>query len=115
MSNSDSMSSSSSAGSDPMDSDPFEDPGGGPSPAGRRGGSAGTGEFMEAEATIHREDGSLDHVRLEVSALSFRRQPEGALVGALKESATGLENAERVEIKIGGETLTLRQTGWEIQ
>lgn len=104
-----------STGSGSIDSDPLEDPGGGPSPAGRRGGSAGTGEFLEAKATIHREDGSLDHLRLEVSALNFRRQPEGALVGALEDSAANLEDAERIEVEIGGEPLTLRQTGWEIQ
>jgi hypothetical protein len=98
-----------------MSGDSIEDLGGGPSPEGRRGGSAGTGEFMEARATVHREDGSLDHLRFEVSALNFRRQPEAALVGALKESSVGLEDAERVEVEIGGETLTLKQTGWEIQ
>ena len=97
-----------------MDSDPLEDLGGGPSPEGRRGGSAGTGEFMEARATIHRDDGSLAEFRLEVSALNFRRQPEATLVGALKDAAD-LEGAERIEVEIGGEALTLKQTGWEIQ
>ena len=88
---------------------------GGPSPAGRPGGSAGTGEFLEARATIYREDGGLDHLQLEISALNFRRQPEAALIGALKESNAGLEGAEQIEVEIGGETLTLKQTGWEIQ
>jgi hypothetical protein len=37
------------------------------------------------------------------------------LVGALQESGAELEEADEVEIDIGGETLTLRQTGWEIQ
>jgi hypothetical protein len=88
---------------------------GGPSPTGRPGGSAGTGEFLEAQAMIYREDGGLDHLQLEVSALNFRRQPESAIISALKESSIGLEGAERIEVEIGGESLTLKQTGWEIQ
>jgi hypothetical protein len=98
-----------------MSSDEIEDLGGGPSPEGRRGGSAGTGEFMEARARVQYEDGSAKDLRLEVAAHNFRRAPEGALVGALKESPADLEEAEEVEVEIGGETLTLRQTGWEIQ
>lgn len=98
-----------------MSSDPIEDLGGGPSPEGRRGGSVGTGEFLEAQATVHREDGSLDSLRLEVSAHKFRRQPEAVLVGALEEAASSLEDVDHVEVQIGGETLTLKQTGWEIQ
>ena len=102
-------------GSGSMNSDSIENIGGPQSPEGRRGGSAGTGEFLEAQATIHREDGALDQLRLEVSALNFRRQPEAALLGALKESPAGLEDADRIEVEIGGEVLTLKRTGWEIQ
>ena len=98
-----------------MSSDDIEHIGGGPSPEGRRGGSTGTGEFMEARATVHREDGTLQEVRLDVSAHNFRRAPEGALVGALRESPVELETAEEIEVEIGGQVLTLRQTGWEIQ
>ena len=53
--------------------------------------------------------------RLEVSAHNFRRAPEAALVGALQDSGADLEAAEKIEVEIGGETLILRQTGWEIQ
>jgi len=98
-----------------MSSDTIENLGGGPSPEGRRGPSAGTGEFLEARATIHREDGTLANCRLEVSAHNFRRRPEAALVGSLHESDVDLENAEWIEVDIRGETLTLKQTGWEIQ
>jgi hypothetical protein len=98
-----------------MSSDEIENLGGGPSPEGRRGGAHGTGEFMEARATIQREDGEVRSARLEVSAHNFRRAPEAALVGALKESGADLEEAEEIEVEIGGETLVLRQTGWEIQ
>lgn len=98
-----------------MSSDDIEDLGGGPSPEGRRGGAHGTGEFMEARATVHREDGDVQSARLEVSAHNFRRAPEAALVGALQDSGADLEEAEEIEVAIGGETLVLRQTGWEIQ
>jgi hypothetical protein len=98
-----------------MSSDEIEDLGGGPSPEGRRGGAHGTGEFMEARATVHREDGDVRSARLEVSAHNFRRAPEAALVGALQDSGADLEAAEKIEVEIGGETLILRQTGWEIQ
>lgn len=98
-----------------MSNDTIEDLGGGPSPEGRRGGSAGTGEFLEARATIHREDGTLESRQLEVTAHNFRRRPEATLVGALRESDVDLEDAERIEVDIRGETLTLKQTGWEIQ
>jgi hypothetical protein len=70
---------------------------------------------MEARARVRYEDESGEDLRLEVSAHNFRRVPEGALVGALKESPADLEEAEEIEVQIGGETLTLRQTGWEIQ
>lgn len=99
---------------DAMDSDSIEDLGG-PSPEGRRGGTAGTGEFLEARATVYHEEGAVKDLRLEVSALNFRRQPEGALVGALEESAVDPDELERIEVEIGGEALTLKQTGWEIQ
>ena len=99
---------------DAMDNDSIDDLGG-PSPEGRRGGSAGTGEFLEARATLHHEDGTVQDLRLEVSALNFRRQPEGSLVGALEESAVELDDVDRIEVEIGGEALTLKQTGWEIQ
>ena len=98
-----------------MSSDDIEHIGGGPSPEGHRGRSTGTGEFMEARATIQREDGSLQEVRLDVSARNFRRAPEGTLIGALYESQVDLEVAEEIEVEIGGQVLTLRQTGWEIQ
>jgi len=98
-----------------MSSDEIENLGGGPSPAGRRGGSAGTGEFLEAQATVQLADGTARTVQIEVAAHNFRRAPEGALVGALNESSADLEEAEEIEVEIGGETLTLRQTGWEIQ
>jgi hypothetical protein len=98
-----------------MSNDEIEDLGGGPSPEGRRGGSAGTGEFMEARATIHREDGQIQSTLLEVSAHNFRRGPEGTLVGALREADVDLDEVERIEVEVGGETLTLKQTGWEIQ
>lgn len=101
--------------STPMSSDEIEELGGGPSPEGHRGGAHGTGEFMGARATVHREDGTVRTVRLEVSAHNFHRAPEAALVGALQESGVELEEADEIEIDIGGETLTLRQTGWEIQ
>jgi len=88
---------------------------GGPSPEGRRGGSAGTGEFLEARATVHRDDGTTQTLRFEVSALNFRRQPEASLVGVLEDAGVELDTAETIEVEIGGETLTLKQTGWEIQ
>lgn len=97
-----------------MDHDSIEDLGG-PSPEGRRGGSGGTGEFLEARATVYREDGTVQDCRLEVSALNFRRQPEASLVGALEESAVDLDDVEQIEVEIGREALTLKQTGWEIQ
>lgn len=97
-----------------MSNDSIEDLGG-PSPEGRRGGSAGTGEFLEARATVHQEDGSTQTLRFEVSALNFRRRPEASLVGELEDAAVELEAAETIEVDIGGETLTLKQTGWEIQ
>jgi len=93
-------------------SNDIDDLGGGPSPEGRRGGSAGTGEFMEARATIHREDGQIQSARLEVSAHNFRRGPEVTLVGALREADVDLDEVERIEVEVGGETLTLKQTGW---
>ena len=99
---------------DQMSND-IDDLGGGPSPEGRRGSSAGTGEFMEARATIHREDGQIQSARLEVSAHNFRRGPEVTLVGALREADVDLDEVERIEVEVGGETLTLKQTGWEIQ
>ena len=98
-----------------MSSDKIENLGGGPSPEGRRGGSAGTGEFMEARATLHHEDGQLESVQLEVSAHNFRRGPEVTLVGALREADVDLDSVERIEVEVGGEMLTLKQTGWEIQ
>ena len=97
-----------------MSNDSIEDLGG-PSPEGRRGGSAGTGEFLEARATVHQEDGSTQTLRFEVSALNFRRRPEASLVGELEDAAVELDAAETIEVDIGGETLTLKQTGWEIQ
>lgn len=97
-----------------MDNDSIEDLGG-PSPEGRRGGSAGTGEFLEAHATLHQDDGTMQTLRFEVSALNFRRQPEAALVSELEQSAVDLDDTDRIEVDIGGETLTLKQTGWEIQ
>lgn len=98
-----------------MSSDEIENLGGGPSPEGRRAGSAGTGEFLEARAMVQFEDGTVRDLRIEVSAHNFQRAPEGALVGALEESSADLEGAEEIEVQIGGETLTLRRTGWEIQ
>lgn len=98
-----------------MNNDTIEDLGGGLSPEGRRGSSSGTGEFVEARAEVHRKDGTLESLQLEVSAHNFRRRPEAALVGALKESDVDLEGASRIEVEVGGETLTLKQTGWEIQ
>lgn len=98
-----------------MSSDTIDDLGGGLSPEGRRGGGGGTGEFMEAHVTVYREDGEVRAAQLEVPALNFRRAPEAALVGALRESDADLEGAEEIEVEVGGETLTLQQTGWEIQ
>ncbi len=98
-----------------MSSDEIENLGGGASPEGRRGGSAGTGEFLEARATVQFDDGTVRELRIEVAAHNFRRAPEGALVGALQEAPVDLDGAEEIEVQIGGETLTLRQTGWEIQ
>lgn len=74
----------------------------GGSPEGRRGGSAGTGEFLEARATVHQEDGTTQNVQREVSALNFCRQPEAALVGEMETSTIDLEDAERIEVRIGG-------------
>lgn len=98
-----------------MSSDTSYDLGGGPSPEGRRGSSAGTGEFMEAQVTVHREDGGAKDLRIEVSAHNFRRRPEATLVGSLRDSDVDLEEADRIGVEIGGERLTLKQTGWEIQ
>lgn len=98
-----------------MSNDTIDNLGGNLNPEGRRGGSGGTGEFMEAQVTVHRTDGEVQSATLEVPALNFRRAPEAALVGALRESDADLEAAEEIAVEIGGETLTLRQTGWEIQ
>ena len=98
-----------------MSSDEIEDLGGGSSPAGRRGGSAGTGEFLEGRARILQKSGEVQAAQVEVSAHNFRRAPEAALVGALEESGADWEAAEEIEVEIGGETLTLRKPGWEIQ
>jgi len=98
-----------------MSTDTIDDLGGGPSPEGRRGSSAGTGEFLGARATVHREDGTIETCRLEVAAHNFRRRPEATLVDSLQESDVDLETVETIEVEIRGETLTLKQTGWEIQ
>ena len=97
-----------------MSTDSIEDLGG-PSPEGRQGGSAGTGEFMTARATLYREDGDLDDRRVEVSSHRFQRGPVTALIAALEDAGADLESTARIEVEIGGEELTLKRTGWEIQ
>lgn len=84
-------------------------------PQGRRGGSAGTAEYMEAQVTVHRAGGSPQELRIEVTAQNFRRRPEVTLVSRLQDSDIDLEEAERIEVKIRGERLTLKQTRWEMQ
>ena len=88
---------------------------GGPSPAGRPGGSAGTGEFLGGRATLHCTDGTIETCQLEVSAHNFHRRPEATLVDSLRESDADLDDVETIEVEIRGETLTLKQTGWEMQ
>jgi len=97
-----------------MSTDTIDDLGG-PSPEGRRGSSAGTGEFLGARATIHGTDGTIETCQLEVSAHNFRRRPEVTLVDSLQEADVELDDVETIEVEIQGETLTLKQTGWEIQ
>jgi len=92
----------------------FEDLGG-PSPKGHQAGPTGTGEFLEAKAEIYHESGEISTARLELSSHRFRRAPERALIQALNESEEDLEDAQRIEVQVGGEKLTLKQTGWEIQ
>ena len=88
---------------------------GGPSPEGHQAGPTGTGEFLEVRATIYHESGEVSSSRLEISSHRFRRAPEASLVSSLKESEGTLEGVDRIEVQVGGEELTLKQTGWEIQ
>jgi translation initiation factor 1 (eIF-1/SUI1) len=70
---------------------------------------------MEAQVTVHRAGESPQELRIEVPAQNFRRRPEVTLVSRLQDSDIDREEAERIEVKIRGERLTLKQTGWEIQ
>lgn len=87
----------------------------GASPTGHEAGPTGTGQFLEARATIYHESGETSSARLEISTHRFRRAPASSLAESLKESEGDLEGIERIEVQIGGEELTLKQTGWEIQ
>lgn len=52
---------------------------------------------------------------MEVSSHQFSKAPARSLIGAFKVARADLEATEQIEGDIGGEELTLRQTGWEIQ
>lgn len=88
---------------------------GGPSPEGRQAGPTGTGEFYAGRAELHHEDGTLEAAGVEISSDRFRRAPTRSLIAALEEAGADLEATERIEVRIGGEKLTLKKTGWEIQ
>lgn len=93
---------------------------GGPSPEGRQGSSAGTGEFLTADVRLYRTDetpeaADVERAKVEVSSHRFRRAPARTLIEAIEEAGADLESTERIDVKIAGEELTLRQTGWEIQ
>ena len=97
-----------------MSDDTIEDLGG-PSPKGRQASPTGTGEFYTGRVDLHHEDGTLEAAEVEISSDRFRRAPTRSLIAALEEAGAELEPVERIEVRIGGEELTLRQTRWEIQ
>lgn len=45
----------------------------------------------------------------------FRRASTQPLIQVLKEEEADLEENNRIEVQIGGEGLTPKQTDWEIQ